>query len=93
MSRHEGRGHENEGLGGRQGRRDRRGETRERDSSTTKPKAVFALTEREDRTFWTRIGVAFVNSDGSITARLDALPTSGQLQIRDDEPREAREQS
>lgn len=51
-------------------------------------KAVFALTERDDKTFWTRIGAAFTNKDGSITVALDALPVSGRLQIRDNEPKE-----
>ena len=54
-------------------------------------KAVFALTERGDRTYWTRVGSAFANRDGSITCKLDALPVSGTLQIRDDEPRNERE--
>jgi hypothetical protein len=54
-------------------------------------KAVFALTERGEKTFWTRIGVAFTNKDGSITVQLDALPVSGRLQIRDEESRSERD--
>ncbi len=53
------------------------------------PKHVFAVTERGDRTHWTRIGVAFVNRDSSLTLRLDALPLNGTLVVRDaksDEP-------
>jgi len=53
--------------------------------------AVFALTERGERTYWTRVGSAFTNRDGSITCKLDALPVSGTLQIRDEEPRHERE--
>jgi len=53
-------------------------------------KSVFALTERDQKTFWTRIGAAFTNKDGSITVQLDALPVSGRLQIREDEEREER---
>ena len=67
------------------GRDDRRGETRERDVAPSKPKAVYALTERNDKTYWTRVGIAFVNRDLSITVRLEALPVSGQLNIRDEE--------
>lgn len=44
---------------------------------------VYALTERGDKTYWTRIGSAYENRDGSITCRLDALPVSGVLQIRE----------
>ena len=57
---------------------------------TNGTKSVFALTERNEKTFWTRIGVAFTNKDGSITIQLDALPVSGRLQIREDEEREDR---
>lgn len=52
--------------------------------STAKTKAVYMITEREGaRSIWTRIGSAWVNRDSSITLRLDALPLSGTLQIRD----------
>jgi hypothetical protein len=52
-------------------------------------KQVLAMTERGGKTYWSRIGIAFVNRDGSITAKLDAVPVSGQLQIREwDQPRE-----
>jgi hypothetical protein len=54
----------------------------------TKMKVAYVITERGDKTFWNRIGVAFTNRDGSINVKLDALPISGQLQIRDYEPRE-----
>jgi hypothetical protein len=50
-------------------------------------KIVYAVTEKGDRTFWTRIGVAFVNRDGSLSVRLDAMPVNGTMQIREDEPR------
>lgn len=49
-------------------------------------KLVYTVTERGDRSFWTRIGVAFVNRDGSLSVRLEAVPVNGNLQIRDDDP-------
>ena len=49
-------------------------------------KAVFTVTERGDRSYWTRIGAAFTNKDGSLTVRLDAVPVNGTLQIRDEDP-------
>lgn len=49
-------------------------------------KLVYAVTEKGEKSFWTRIGVAFVNRDGSMTVRLDAVPVSGVLQIRDEDP-------
>jgi hypothetical protein len=51
----------------------------------TETKAVYALTERNEKTFWTRIGAAFHNKDGSVTVALDALPVSGRLQIREND--------
>lgn len=44
---------------------------------------VFAVVERDGRTFWPRVGIAFDNSDGSVTLKLDAIPVGGKLQIRD----------
>lgn len=57
----------------------------------TQMKIAYALTERDGRTYWTKVGAAFTNKDGSLTVALDAFPVSGRLQIRDDEPREERE--
>jgi hypothetical protein len=54
----------------------------------SKFKVAYVITERNDKTYWNRIGVAFTNKDGSINVKLDALPTGGTLQIRDYEPRE-----
>ena len=55
---------------------------------TTKYKVCYVITERNDKSYWNRIGVAFINKDGSLNVKLDALPIGGQLQIRDYEPRE-----
>ena len=47
---------------------------------------VYTITERpnsNDRSFWTRVGAAWTNRDGSLTIRLDALPVNGVLQVRD----------
>jgi hypothetical protein len=55
---------------------------------TTKFKVAYCITERNEKTYWNRIGVAFTNKDGSINVKLDAFPIGGTLQIRDWEPRE-----
>jgi hypothetical protein len=62
-----------------------------REMSDIQPKPVFAITERGEKSFWTKIGAAFPNKDGSITVQLDALPVSGRLQIREQEDREERQ--
>src|SRR6188474_157628 len=54
----------------------------------TKMKIAYVITQRKDRNFWNRVGVAFVNSDGSINVKLEAVPVSGEIQIRDYQPRD-----
>ena len=51
-------------------------------------KIAYAVTERNGRSFWNRIGIAFINKDGSINVKLEAMPVTGQLQLRDWEPRD-----
>jgi hypothetical protein len=45
-----------------------------------------AFAVREDlsskKTYWTRVGRAFINSDGSYNIYLDAIPLGGKMQIR-----------
>ncbi len=59
----------------------------------SKVKIAYTIVERnkDGRKFWVRVGAAFVNRDGSLNVRLDAMPVNGELQIRDYQPREARE--
>ena len=51
-------------------------------------KIAYVITQRKDKNFWNRVGVAFVNSDGSINVKLEAVPVSGEIQIRDSVPRD-----
>jgi hypothetical protein len=48
-------------------------------------KTVYTVVDRGpgNKSFWVRIGVGFTNRDGSLTIRLDALPVSGSLQVRE----------
>ena len=54
----------------------------------SKMKIVYVINERDGRNYWTRIGVAFVNRDGSLNVKLEAVPVAGVMQIRDYVPRE-----
>ncbi len=54
----------------------------------SKLKVVYVINERDGRNYWTRIGAAFVNRDGSLNVKLEAAPVSGEMQIRDYVPRE-----
>jgi hypothetical protein len=55
--------------------------------NTTAPKKyVYSIIERDDRhNIWVKIGVGWINRDGSMNLRLDALPLSSKIQIRDAE--------
>ena len=52
--------------------------------SVPKPKVVYAIIDRPPRKHWLRIGLAFVNRDGSLNVRIDAVPLTGSLHIRDE---------
>lgn len=47
---------------------------------------AFTVSERGDgddkKSFWTRIGVAYENRDGSLGVLLDAFPTNGKLVLQ-----------
>jgi hypothetical protein len=43
---------------------------------------VYSITERDEKSYWAKVGVAFPNRDGSINVSLEALPVSGKLQLR-----------
>jgi len=51
-------------------------------TTTRTVRQVFAIAERNGKSYWLRIGAAFTNQDGSETVLLDALPVTGRLQIR-----------
>jgi hypothetical protein len=51
-------------------------------------KVCYVITQRGDKKFWNRVGVAFVNHDGSLNVKLESLPVAGELQIRDYVPRD-----
>lgn len=61
-------------------------------------KQIVAAVERvkgtDSKSYWTRIGTAFENSDGSWNQLFDFYPTnpSTTIQLRDIEPRETREE-
>lgn len=61
------------------------------ESNTAKMKVIWMINERNDRAYWTRIGIGHTNRDGSINLTLEALPLGGRIQIRDYSPRDADE--
>jgi hypothetical protein len=55
-------------------------------NTTSKGPAFEAFTVRDrgenQKAWWTRIGTAFENRDGSLTVVLDANPLDGRIQLR-----------
>jgi hypothetical protein len=50
-------------------------------------KIVYTVVERgPGKSYWHRVGVGFINHDGSINLRLDSFPVNGSLQVRDWDP-------
>jgi hypothetical protein len=56
-------------------------------------KKVLCPMERQGKTYWMRIGSAFINNDGSTNVYLDAYPANGKLQIRDFDERDEKRKS
>ena len=56
---------------------------------------VYTIVERErdGQSFWLKIGAAFTNRDGSLHVKLDAMPTNGQLHIRESKTQEERKKA
>jgi hypothetical protein len=54
----------------------------------SKMKIAYVVTQRGTNKYWTRVGVAFVNRDGSINVKLEAVPVSGEIHVRDYVPRD-----
>jgi len=54
----------------------------------SKMKIAYVITQRGTHKYWTRIGAAFVNRDGSFNVKLDAIPVTGEIHVRDYVPRE-----
>jgi hypothetical protein len=47
--------------------------------------SITKNTKQGGKDFWTRIGVCFVNRDGSMNLKLNALPIGGEIHIREEE--------
>jgi hypothetical protein len=52
---------------------------------TVRIKDVYVITDRgeQEKSSWSKVGVAFVNKDDSLNVILDAIPVSGKIHIRD----------
>jgi hypothetical protein len=55
---------------------------------SSKIKIAYCISERNGKSYFTRIGIAFVNSYCSLNVKLEAMPINGEIHIRDYVPRE-----
>ena len=51
--------------------------------STRRKKVLCPVEGKNGKTFWMKLGHAWLNNDGSTNVYLDALPSNNKLQIRD----------
>ena len=68
----------------------RREQSRRSSPNAGQHKEVLTVVERDGKSYWTKVGAAFENRDGSWSVVLDAIPVNGRLQIREpfkDRPR------
>ena len=54
-------------------------------------KVLCPVEGKNGKTWWVRVGNAFINRDGSTNVYLNAYPTTGKLQIRDMDPKDAQQ--
>ena len=52
--------------------------------------AVYGINEHKGKSYWTLIGSAWENQDGSLNVQLNYFPLNGKVQIR--EPNEKDDQ-
>lgn len=64
--------------------------TNDKTEAKKKPRQVNAIQERNGKSYWYKVGVAFANRDGGFTVQLVALPVDGKLIIApEDSPEQA----
>jgi hypothetical protein len=48
-----------------------------------KMKICYQISQAGGKSYFNRIGVAFVNKDGSLNVKLNSFPINGEIHIRD----------
>jgi len=51
----------------------------------SQPKILYLLVETNDKTYWNRAGVGFLNNDGSFNVKIDMFPGL-TFNLRDPKP-------
>jgi hypothetical protein len=55
---------------------------------SSKIKMAYCISERNGKSYFNKVGVGFVNKDGSWNIKLESFPVNGELHVRDYVPRE-----
>ncbi len=50
---------------------------------TDKVMVAFSVSEKDGETFYNRVGYAVLRSDKSIDIKIDAIPLSGRIKLRE----------
>ena len=67
------------------------GADREPGAPLSARKDILGVVERNEQSYWTRIGVAFENRDGSWLLKFDYLPMGPEIKLQLREPLPPRE--
>ena len=54
----------------------------------SKIKLAYCISERNGKSYFNKVGVGFVNKDGSWNIKLESFPINGEIHVRDYVPRE-----
>jgi hypothetical protein len=54
----------------------------------SKIKMAYSISERNGKSYFNKVGIGFINKDGSWNLKLESFPISGEIHIRDYVPRE-----
>lgn len=57
----------------------------------SKVKMAYSISERNGKSYFSKVGIGFVNKDGSWNLKLESFPISGEIHVRDYVPREESE--
>ena len=53
------------------------------EEQSKRKRVLCPVSGKDGKTYWIRMGCAYVNKDSSINLYLDGLPVNGKLQVRD----------
>ncbi len=49
----------------------------------SKIKMAYSISERNGKSYFNKVGIGFVNKDGSWNLKLESFPINGEIHVRD----------